>query len=290
MAKLETERRPVVLVTGAGKGIGAALARELRNTDYRVIVTVRDEHDLVEHEHFHLRYLDVTDIAQRHKLIQEIEEVWGGVDILINNAGISYRAVVEHMSDEDEQMQMATNFTAPMALIRSVLPSMRKKRDGRIINISSVSGMMAMPTMGSYSASKYALEGATEALWYEMRPWGIKVTLVQPGFIRSNGFRRVYHTRKGDKVVRENLDYAEYYREMDAFVEKLMTNAHATTEHIAKRVIKVMKQKNPPLRVPVTIDAHFFGLLRRVLPRRIYHALLYRSLPGVKTWKPHDDV
>jgi short-subunit dehydrogenase len=242
-----------------------------------------------ESDCFLVRKLDITDASARVALIQEIEEMWGGVDILINNAGISFRSVVEHMTDEDEQLQMATNFVAPIALIRLVLPGMRRKRAGRIINVSSVSGMMAMPTMGSYSASKYALEGATEALWYELRPWGIKVSLVQPGFIRSNSFRRVYHTEKGKKAVQENLNYAEYYQEMDAFVEKLMTRAHATPDHIARRVIKIMQKKNPGLRIPVTIDAHFFGFLRRVLPRRIYHHLLYRNLPGVKTWKPHEN-
>jgi hypothetical protein len=79
-----------------------------------------------------------------------------------------------------------------MALIRLVLPGMRQKGAGRIISVSSVSGMMAMPTMGTYSASKFALEGATEALWYEVRPWNIQVSLVEPGFVRSHSFRNMY--------------------------------------------------------------------------------------------------
>ena len=89
---------------------------------------------------------------------------------------------------------MDVNFRSPMELTRLVLPGMRAKRAGRIITVSSVGGMMAMPTMAAYSASKFALEGAHEALWYEVRPWGIRVSLVQPGFVHSDGFQKVRYT------------------------------------------------------------------------------------------------
>ena len=195
--------KPVVLVTGVSSGIGLALARLLWIRDeYRVVVTAREQSlERIKKESFHnterfwIRPLDVTSVEQRKQLIEEINREWGAVNILINNAGISYRAVIEHMDDESEFNQMNTNYLGPMALTRLVLPGMRRRGRGKIINISSVSGMLAMPTMGSYSASKYALEGASESLWYELKPLGIRVSLVQLGFIKSNSFRNVYLTQ-----------------------------------------------------------------------------------------------
>jgi hypothetical protein len=203
---------------------------------------------------------------------------------LINNAGITYRAVLEHMSEADELQQLNTNFFGPMALIRLVLPGMRMRRWGRIINISSVGGMMAMPTMGSYSASKFALEGASEALWYELLPWKIAVILVQPGFINSNSFRNVYWTSKAKASLDSGDGYAVYYRQMNGFIEKLMRRAFATPESIADKVVELIEHPNPALRIPATYDAWFFSLLRRVLPRRTYHWMLYRNLPGIEHW------
>ncbi|MCB0346116.1 MAG: SDR family oxidoreductase [Bdellovibrionales bacterium] len=285
------ENTDVILLTGASSGIGRALAQRLSQSNYRVIATAHErslhrlsENGLVESPRFLFRELDVNNAEQRAKLIDEIEQLWGGVDVLVNNAGISFRAVVEHMSDEEERRQLETNFLAPMALTRLVLPSMRRKRRGRIINVSSVGGMMAMPTMSSYSASKFALEGASEALWYEMRPWGISVTLVQPGFINSNAFRRVRWSAESDASRSHHDDYSVYYDNMSSFVEKLMTHSFATSDSVAKKIMKVIKMSHPPLRVSGTFDAWAFFALRRMLPRSLYHSVLYRSLPGIKEW------
>jgi NADP-dependent 3-hydroxy acid dehydrogenase YdfG len=278
----------VVLVTGVSSGIGKALARKLWNSEYRFVGTVRQHAlDAMRQEGFHdnehalLRTLDVTDYGAQAALIAEIEQRWGGVDILVNNAGISYRAVIEHMDKDNEQAQLATNYLGPMNLIRLVLPTMRAKRTGKIINISSVGGMMAMPTMGSYSASKFALEGASEALWYEMKPWNIHVSLVQPGFVHSESFRHVYTTRCAEQTT---TVYDAYYQHMSRFIERLMRWSRTTPEDIAKKVICVMKKQDPPLRVQATPDAYLFSLIRRFLPRALYHRILYRSLPGIGEW------
>ena len=285
--------QPVVLVTGTTSGIGLELARKLWTMSYRVIVTARaDSLHLLkgeifhENERFRCRALDVTDFDAVASLIAEIDADWGGVDVLINNAGISYRSVVEDMTDEDEWRQLATNYLGPMCLIRCVLPTMRHKRHGRIINISSVGGMMAMPTMASYSASKFALEGASESLWYELRPFGIRVSLVQPGFIRSESFQRVLtsRTRQARLLRGEASPYDIYYEQMSGFVEKMMSHAPQTAEDIADLILFTMERHHPPLRVPATVDAHFFTWMRRLLPRFLYHILLYRLLPGIREW------
>ena len=281
-----------VLVTGATTGIGLATARQLLETEHRLILTARASslprfhaHGIVESERVKLRALDVTSDEDRRRVVAEADAEWGGVDVLINNAGVSYRSVVEHVRRQERWTQMGINFRAPMQLIQLVLPGMRRKRAGRIITISSVGGMMAMPTMGVYSASKWALEGAHEALWYEVRPWNIRVTLVQPGFIRSDGFQNVKYTIDSDRSEADQCEiYHNHYSCMVPFIEKMMTRAKATSESVARVVLKTMNRRKPPLRVAGTRDAWAFSMLRRVLPRNLYHWVLYRSLPKIGEW------
>jgi short-subunit dehydrogenase len=280
-----------ILLTGASSGIGLALAKQLARMPqrYRLIATARPSSmDTLRKEvsgpMVEYRALDLMDEAACVALMEDIARRFNGVDILINNAGISYRTVVEHLHSAEEQKQMQTNFFAPLLLMRLALPSMRQKHAGRIINVSSVGGMMAMPTMGIYSASKFALEGISESLWYEMRPWGIRVTLVQPGFVRSDSFRRVLFSRHAEQVLREQGVYYNYYHHMGRFIESFMHRATTTPESVAQKILHLMEQRQPPLRAPVGIDAHFFALLRRLMPRGWYHRLLYKFLPGIHRW------
>ena len=241
-----------------------------------------------ESPRFKICALDVSQEEERIALVRKIQDDWGPIQVLINNAGISYRSTVEHMTEADEYKQMSTNYLGPAGLIRAVLPGMREFGRGKIINISSVSGMLAMPTLASYSASKYALEGLSEALWYETRPLGISVTLIQPGFIHSNSFKKVYLTensRRAQMAGSGSLEpYADFYASMAPFVERLMNWSIATPEKIARLVLKTIRKQNPPLWIPATGDAVFFYYLRRLLPRRLLLPLLYVALPGARRW------
>jgi NAD(P)-dependent dehydrogenase (short-subunit alcohol dehydrogenase family) len=284
--------QPVVLVTGCGSGIGLALAKLLdQETHYRVVITAR-AHSIEglraavhESDRLWVRELDVNSRASRRALMQEIRAKWKRVNILINNAGISYRSVLEHMTEADERLQMSTNYLSPVALIRQVLPGMRRVGRGKIINVSSVSGMMAMPTMASYSASKYALEGMSEALWYEARPLGINVTLIQPGFVHSNSFKKVYYSKRASPDGRRGARlYVDYYATMAPFIEKLMRLSRTPPETVARRILRVMQTENPPLWVPATPDAIFFYYLRRWVPRRFLLPILFNLLPGARRW------
>ncbi|HTJ44347.1 MAG TPA: SDR family NAD(P)-dependent oxidoreductase [Kofleriaceae bacterium] len=286
-----------VLVTGASTGLGLALARRLLDGDHRLILTARGESierfadaQIEEGERVHLRRLDVTSAAERHAVIEEADDRWGGVDVLVNNAGVMYRAVLEHVSDDDRVAQMDVNYLAPMDLIRLVLPRMRARREGRIINVSSVGGMMAMPTMAAYSASKFALEGATESLFYEVRPWNIKVSLVQPGFIHSEAYANVRFTAESSHA-RDDVHaaYHAHYEHMAPFIARLMRWSRATPEKVARTITRIMKKRRPPLRVPATFDAHLFAWFRRWMPRSLYHWVLYRMLPDVRRWGHDDD-
>ena len=284
-----------VLVTGASTGLGLAVGRRLlATTPHRVILTARDasmgrfaEAGLVENERLLLRPLDVTMDGNRRRLIEEADDRWGGVDVLVNNAGVAYRSVLEHVTEAEFIDQMEVNYVGPVELARLVLPSMRRKRAGRIINVSSVGGMMAMPTMAIYSASKFALEGATESLYYEVRPWGIKVTLIEPGFVHSSSFENTRMTEASERSVGDiDEAYHKHYEHMAPFIARLMRIARATPESIAKKVVRVIERRRPPLRVPVTLDARVFGWIRRWMPQRLYHWVLYRALPGVRGWGP----
>ena len=290
--------RKTVVVTGASTGLGLALAHRLIATDYRVVLTARGgslarfgEHGIADDgDRVLLRGLDVTSAPERHALIEELDDRFGGVDVLVNNAGVMYRAVLEHVSDEERVAQMDVNYLAPMDLIRLVLPRMRARRAGRIINVSSVGGMMAMPTMAAYSASKFALEGATEALFYEVRPWNIRVSMVQPGFIHSEAYTNVRFTPESRHANDDvHAAYHAHYEHMSPFIARLMTASRATPDKVAKTIVKTMRRRRPALRVPATLDAHVFAWLRRLLPRSLYHWMLYRMLPDVRAWGHDED-
>jgi len=285
--------RPVVHLTGATTGIGLATLRLLlTSARYRIVATARPSSlkrfvdlGIKESEFLKTRPLDVTHPTMADELFEEIEAEWDGVEVLINNAGISYRAVLEHMHTRDERRQFDANYFGPMNLIRHALPYMRTRRFGRIINVSSVGGMMAMPTMSVYSASKFALEGASEGLWYELRPWNIRVVLVQPGFVRSDGFENVKTTIESRRSWTCPAGaYHAHYDYMSRFISKMMRHAWATPESIAKKILRAVDATDPPLRIAGGMDAQWFSGLRRILPRRLYHWVLYQSLPGLRKW------
>lgn len=284
-----------VLITGCSSGIGYELLRLMAAGPYRIVATALPSSlgalladPIASSPRVSVKPLDVTDLGAASALVREIEAEIGPVDILVNNAGISYRSVVEDMTPEDEQRQMAVNYLGPMHLIRECLPNMRERRRGRIINISSVGGMMAMPTMASYSASKFALEGATESLWYELMPWGIHVSLVRPGFINSLAFAKVLYSAKR-RAGAGSAEYDAHYENMTRFVESIMTRAPYSPADVARRVYRVARRSRPPLRASGTPDASAFYVLRRVLPRGLYHKLLYAFLPKVRAWGPPRD-
>jgi hypothetical protein len=181
-------------------------------------------------------------------------------------------------------MQMDVNYTA-VELTRLVLPAMRARRRGRIINLSSVGGMMAMPTMAIYSASKFALEGATEALYYEVRPWNIQVSLIQPGFVHSESFE---HTRLTSQSERSAIDLGEayhaHYEYMSPFIARLMHAARATPDSIARKIVRTMHRatRRCGCRRPSTPGCS--DGCGATCPRPLYHWFLYRSLPGIRHW------
>ncbi len=287
----KVKQQKVVMVTGASTGLGLAIVSRLLDMGYLVVVTARssslarfDELPFGKSKQCLVIGLDVTDENQRQQAVKQVLDKWGRIDVLINNAGVCYRGVVEHLTEDDEHRQFEVNYQAPMAMTRLVLPTMRARRCGHIINISSTAGMVAMPTMSTYSASKFALEGASESLWYEMRPWQVNVTLIQPGFVHSPSFRHAIVVDKAnDSIKNESDPYHRYYVNMLRLIERLMFKSPTTPDDIALRVLREIR-KPGRLRVYVTWDARVFNVLRRILPQRLYHWVLYRGLPKIKEW------
>ena len=129
--------------------------------------------------------------------------------------------------------------------------------------------------------------GASEALWYEVRPWGICVTLIEPGFIHSDSFQHTRYTRQSAISAEDPLDpYYAHYQSMSGFIAKIMSLTWSSPERVARTIVRQLRRKSPPLRVYATLDAHLFALMRRLLPRAIYHEVLYRFLPRIRTWGP----
>src|SRR5919112_4590552 len=171
------------LITGCSTGLGRDLARAVLERGHNAVVTARDAStvaDLVEaHPDTALALsLDVTDQAQVTAAVQQAEERFGGVGVLVNNAGYGYRAAVEEGEDADVAQLFATNFFGPVAMIKAVLPGMRQRRRGAIVNISSIGARICPPGSGYYAATKAALEGLSGSLRKELQPLGIQVIAV----------------------------------------------------------------------------------------------------------------
>ncbi|MCW2500285.1 MAG: Short-chain dehydrogenase/reductase [Frankiales bacterium] len=183
-----------VLVTGANSGIGLVTCLELAAAGWDVVGTARTAeraqraHDQAAERGLELRtvLLDVDDSASCERAVAEVEELTGGLHALVNNAGFAQSGAVEDIADDAVRAQLETNVVAPIRLARLVLPGMRDRGDGRIVNISSVAGRLSTPLMGWYCASKHALEAVTDALRMEVEGDGVKVSLVEPGMFATD--------------------------------------------------------------------------------------------------------
>lgn len=288
------QKRPLIILTGASAGLGLVLAKMLIEKDcYNLVLTSRkkslhrfEKENIFESENIHIKALDVTSKEEREKVIFDCEQLYGGLDILINNAGVAMRSVAEDATAEERIEVLEVNYIGPMRLIALALPGMRKRRNGKIINISSAAGLVGMPTMASYCGSKFALEGATESLWYEVKPWNIDVSLIIPGFINSDSFKNTITTEKGLAAIhsRGKSPYYLHYVNMEKLISWTVRNTYATPDSVSLKILKIIECNNPPLRVPVTIDAWFLYLFRRFLPRSIYHWMVYAALPKSNKW------
>jgi NAD(P)-dependent dehydrogenase (short-subunit alcohol dehydrogenase family) len=178
------------LITGASSGLGYALAKYVLEKGDRVVMGARTLSAMTE---LAARYpktalaltLDVTKPEQRVAALEQAETRFGGVDVLVNNAAIDFLGAIEEQDERDYRSLFEVNFFGAVALLRLVLPGMRARKRGTIVNVSSMDGIASLPVNGYYSSSKFALEGLTEALWQEIEPIGLRAMLVEPGSFRT---------------------------------------------------------------------------------------------------------
>ncbi|WP_242887050.1 oxidoreductase [Actinomadura litoris] len=182
---------PVWFITGCSTGLGQALAAAVLNRGWRVAVTARDPRTIADmvtgrEDRALALALDVTDTGQIAAAAKEAESAFGRIDVLVNNAGYGYLAAVEEGEDDEVRALFDTNVFGLVDMTRAVLPGMRARRSGHIVNISSLGGLAAFGATGYYHATKFAVEGLSESLAAEVAPLGIKVTIVEPAAFRTN--------------------------------------------------------------------------------------------------------
>lgn len=182
-----------VLITGASSGIGRATAELFASKGWTVAATMRspEKSDLgAASDRIKLFKLDVTDPASVERAVEEVIAQCGGIDVLVNNAGYGLMGPFEAQTDAQIRRQFETNVFGLMNVTRAVLPHMRERKQGRIVNVGSAAGRMAIPLYSMYSATKWALEGFSEGLWLELRQHNIKVKIIEPGMVKTDFFER----------------------------------------------------------------------------------------------------
>lgn len=179
----------VWFITGAARGMGVDVAKAALDAGHRVVGTARDAAKVTaalgEHENLLALSLDITDAAASAAAAEAALGRFGSIDVLVNNAGNFYAGYFEEISDEQFRAQMETNFFGPLNVTRAILPVMRKQRSGHVITITSAAGIIGQEFCAAYAASKFALEGWMESLQYDVQPYGIHTTIVEPGFFRT---------------------------------------------------------------------------------------------------------
>lgn len=258
----------VVLVTGASSGIGRATALRFARSGHIVYGTSRSPRTL---EGIRMLCMDVCDETSVEKAIQQILNAHGRLDILVANAGTGIAGSVEETAHAEAQSQFETNYFGALRTIRRVLPQMRDQGGGCIIGVSSVAAALSIPFQAGYSASKAALDATLAALRGEVRPFGIRVSIVAPGDTKT-GFtdaRRKVHHDGADSP------YHERFSRSLARMEKDERNG-VSPDKVAAVIHRVANQKQPPVRVAVGADYRLLLLLARLLPDRLAQWILER--------------
>ena len=259
----------VVLITGASSGIGKALAEGLAEEGLKVYGTSRhvegEERVVSENEtggFFKLIRLDVCDDESAKVAVEYVAKKEGQINILINNAGFGVAGPIEETTSKEAISQLDTNFFGMHRMILNTLPIMRKQNKGLIVNIGSVAGLISIPYQAMYCASKYAVEALSEALRMEVKDFGIKVTVVEPGDTKT-GFplNRQYSEESKESA----------YKNSQKSVEKMMEDElnGPGPETVVKVVKRLIKRKNPPVRVTVGFSYKLIVFLKRLLPARL---------------------
>ncbi|MBQ2661812.1 MAG: SDR family oxidoreductase [Clostridia bacterium] len=266
----------VVFLTGASSGIGQACAKTLAEEGFYVYGGSRrgGENTLFESGGFiTMLKVDVTSTPSVEEAVKQILAEQGRIDILINCAGIGISGAVEDCTGEDGLEQMNTNYAGILRTVRAVLPQMRERRNGLIINIGSVGGIFSIPFQTLYSSSKYAVEALTEGLRIELKPFSVRASLIEPGDVKT-GFTAARRFTQASKTTA----YGDEFRHAIAQMEHDEQNG-ADPSLIVRSILKTIRSKNPPVRRVPGLMYKVFVFLKRILPARTVEWILTLMYP-----------
>ena len=240
---------PVWFITGCSTGFGRELATALIAKGYRVVATARDPDDVADlavagGDRVLTLKLDVTDDAQAKAAVKAAEERFGRVDVLVNNAGIGYFAAVEESEQDEIRRMFEINFWGLSRMTTLALPGMRSRKSGTIVNISSVGGLRGFPSVGYYNATKFAVEGLSEALSGELAPLGIKVLIVEP-----SGFRTDWAGRSANETKTPIADYTDTAGKRKGEIRGYSGAQPGDPKRAAAAIIQAVEADDPPLRL-----------------------------------------
>jgi NAD(P)-dependent dehydrogenase (short-subunit alcohol dehydrogenase family) len=264
-------KNKVAIVTGASSGIGKASAEQLAKAGYTVYGTSRRAVKAGQHA-FPMLVLDVTSDASAEAAVSEVMRREGRIDLLVNNAGFGVApGAAEESSLEQAQAIFDTNFFGLIRMTRAVVPHMRKQRSGRIINIGSVLGFLPMPFGALYAATKHAVEGYSESLDHELRTWGIKVSVIEPAYTRTQFDANMMQP---DRPLEE---YRQVRANLNQVIEKVMSTGDEPSV-VGATVLKAATASSPRLRYTSGGLAARLRLLRRFAPAGLMDAGLRKDL------------
>lgn len=250
-----TNNKKVWFITGAGRGMGVEFVKAALAAGYQVVATGRNTDKVAkilgDDENLLIVKLDVTDPTDAEAAVKLALDRFGSIDVLVNNAGNFYGGFFEELTSQQIERQINTNLYGPMNVTRAVLPVMRKSRSGHIISISSLAGLVGFEYNAAYCASKFGLEGWMESLHHDVAPFGIKTTIVEPGF-----FRTEFLESESKFLAKPSIDdYAERNAQYQAFWKEKNGKQEGDPIKLAKALITIASQEAPPLRWIAGADA-----------------------------------
>ena len=261
----------VVLITGASSGIGKAIAEFLQKKGFTVFGTSRNPEKFIDQVTFPLISLDVRDKASIVSAVTEVLDRASKIDILINNAGVGITGPIEEIPDDEILKTFEINYFGPLKVIKAVLPEMRKRRSGFIINITSIAGYMGLPYRGIYSASKAALELTTEAFRMELKDFNIQMSNVAPGDFATNIASGRYHA----PVLEDSPYRISYGRTLELMNEHVDKGQHPQV--IAKAIYHIISSPKPRTHYKIGEPLQKFSIvLKRLLPDKMYERILMK--------------
>jgi NAD(P)-dependent dehydrogenase (short-subunit alcohol dehydrogenase family) len=266
----------IALITGGTDGLGRAAAVMLAERGFRVFAGGRNAERVAALQQsarerklsLSAMELDVCDDASVERAVAEIEKSAGTVDVLVNNAGIAIAAVMEEITLADLRRQFETNYFGLVRMSQRVLPGMRRKLSGRIINMSSIAGKLVSPLFGPYSSSKHAVEAVSDAMRLEVYPFGIEVVLIEPGYIPTSMNRNAAELSSAYAKGAEQSPYKAVYQGFLSAWDKTTKSSHYTPEDCARVILRAVEDDPPRARYPVTREAKIGILARRLLSDR----------------------